>query len=75
MSELGSSEKNNKKYWPYDQYYNTTDRYEVHIYKIIIISVVFISKKRRDQSKEGQFWFKSKIVEHSYQFHNDNIDW
>ena len=40
---------NNKKYWLHDQYYNTTDRYEVQ-YKIL--SVVFIFKNIRDQSKK-----------------------
>ena len=53
MSELGSSEKNNKNRL-YDQYYNTTDRYEMHIHKILRVSVVFIFKKRRDQSRQVQ---------------------
>ena len=32
MSELESGEKNNMKYWLCDQYFNTTDRYDVHIW-------------------------------------------
>ena len=36
------------------------------IYKILRVSVVFIFKKRRDQSRQGQFWFKSKMVVLSY---------
>ena len=51
MSELGSSEKNNMKYRLYDQYYNTTDRYEVHVNKTLSVRTcfVFIFKKRRDE--------------------------
>ena len=51
MSELGSSEKNNMKYWLYDQYYHTTDRYEVHVN--VRACFVFIFNKRKYQSREG----------------------
>ena len=54
MSELWSSEEKTLDI-DYDQYYNPTDRYEVHINKTLIVRTcfVFIFKKRRDQSRQG----------------------
>ena len=72
MSELGRSERNKRRYWLYDQYYNTADRYEVHVNKTLRVRTcfVFIFKKRRDQSRQGSVWFKIKIVVLLYQVHN-----
>ena len=64
MSELWSSEKNNKKYWLYDQYCNTTDRYEE-----LELALYLFSRKEEIKVDKVQFWFKSKIIVLSYQVH------
>ena len=67
MSELGSSEKNNMKYWLCDQYYKTTDRYEVHINKTLLELVLYLFSRKEEMNVDKvQFWFKSKIAVHSY---------
>ena len=88
MSELGSSEKNNMKYWLCDQYYNTTVWYDVHINKTLRKNV---NRKAQEEPQAEElelvlylFSRKEEIKVDKVQFYfhtkftmlsNDNIDW
>ena len=54
---MWGSEKNNMKYWLYDQYCNTTDRYEVNINKTTELELVLYLFSRKEEIKVDKIQF------------------